>query len=54
MGTSMRPQHVLRSLVPQKSSSPEPPLGFLAHVSAKILNQPADPSAVAASATLLR
>lgn len=49
------PQQVVRSLVPQKSSSPELPDGFFAQVSAKILNHPAEePTAVAASETLAR
>lgn len=56
--TSIRPQHALRSLVPQASSGPELPAPARAHVSAKTLNQAddapadADADADAASATL--
>lgn len=49
------PQHVVRSLVPQKSSSPEDPDGFFAQESVKILNQPEEePTAVEASDTLAK
>jgi hypothetical protein len=50
----MRPQQLLRSRVPQLSSSPELPPDFLDHALEKILNQPVEPSAVAASETLVR
>lgn len=47
------PQHVVRSLVPQKSSSPDEPDGFFAQESVKTLNQPEEePTAVEASDTL--
>lgn len=54
MGTSILPQQVLRSLTPQKSSSPTLPEGFLPHAAEYILNHPAEPSAVEASGTLER
>lgn len=50
--TSILPQQVLMSFVPQKSSSPDAPDGFFAQESWKILNQPEDPSAVEESETL--